>query len=138
MAAWCALSAAAVPAVTRGNTAAGHAFVSGGVGGEESRQLQAERTRYSLSVLTAAKPSGAYLSDVHLRIRDAAQNTVFDQALDGPRLMIDLPRGQYEIEARFNSQSQRQVTTIAPHGQQQLVFRFASETETNPPASAPQ
>ncbi len=136
IAALCALSAVTVQAVTRGNTAEGRAFVSGGVGEEEARQLQAERARYSLSVRTAAKRSGAFLADVHIRIRNAAQTTVFDQDLDGPWLMIDLPGGRYEVEARFAGQSQRQVTTIALQGHQQLDFRFASDADTDPSKAA--
>ena len=59
-------------------TPAGSAYVSGGVSDDERIEMQKTREQYSLWVLTAARKSGAYLSDVHLLITDSAKKVVFD------------------------------------------------------------
>jgi hypothetical protein len=69
--------ACAAHAAVDGRTPDGIAFVEGGIGQDEVQSLQAESRRYTLRVRTAARGSGAYLTDVDLSIRDAARHVVF-------------------------------------------------------------
>ncbi len=108
----------------RGQTSAGWSYVSGGVTYEEQVELHAGRHAYSLWVVTAARKSGAYLADVRVHVRDAAQHEVFDRALDGPWLFLDLPPGAYTIEAVLGGQTQRGRTTIHRGDHHQLFLYF--------------
>jgi hypothetical protein len=115
-------------AMTRGTTTDGTAFLIGGIGSDEIAAMQAERPKYRLSVITATKPHGAHLADVHVRVMRADGAVIFDQKLEGPWLLLDLPPGRYEVEASFGAEQLRQTATLPPGGRPlQLVFRFGVE-----------
>ena len=119
--------AAAAPAAfaeASGRTALGGAYVSGGIGEGEIAALEAQRDKYSLWVITAAKVSGAYLADVRVRITDAKKAVVLDHTMAGPWLLVDLPLGRYEVEASYQGQSLTRPTTIHAGDRHQIVFYF--------------
>ncbi|HJV96883.1 MAG TPA: carboxypeptidase regulatory-like domain-containing protein [Albitalea sp.] len=124
--------ASGAQAAQQGATPQGQAFVSGGVSDEEAAALHAQRERYTLWVVTAAKKTGAYLADVHVKVTDAQQKVVFDAPIDGPWLMIDLPLGRYVVEASFEGETQQHVTTIHPGDHHQTIFYFATEADVSP------
>lgn len=126
---WCTIAGlsvacAAANAVTAGSTAGGHPYVSGGVGDTEQRRLIADSHQYSLWMITAARGSGAYLADAHLRVADTRGRTVFDGPLDGPFLMIDLPRGRYTVEATWGDQTVRRTVSIGRDDHDRMVLYF--------------
>jgi hypothetical protein len=75
-------------AMTTGQTARGGPFVSGGIGESEIVALDAQRDRYSLWVITAAKVSGAYLADVRVRITDEKKAVVLEHTMAGPWMPV--------------------------------------------------
>ena len=113
-------------ATQSGMTPSGRSYLSGGVSDEERESLQAQRARYSLWIVTALRKTGEYLSAVRLKITDANRKVVFDAALDGPWLLIDLPLGKYSIEAQLDGQSQQRQTTIHPGDHHQAIFYFGT------------
>jgi hypothetical protein len=113
-------------AMQSGKTAQGWPYTAGGVSLEERAALIAQGKGHSLWVVTAAMKSGSFLSNVRVVIRDAKQNVVFDNRIDGPWLFIDLPLGRYEVEAAFNGATQKKVTTIHPGDHHQALFYFES------------
>lgn len=123
----------AVP--VRGYGLEGHAFVAGGITIDDRKELHAERGRYSLWVATVAKPSGAYLSDVNLRIveRGGKGRLMFERGIEGPWLMVALPPGRYDVtgiyraEAGAAEQVLSQTVSVAARGQpRQVVLRFGT------------
>lgn len=110
--------------MSSGNTVRGGAFVSGGIGESEILALDAQRDRFSLWVITAAKLSGAYLADVRIRITDAKKALVLEQKIEGPWLLVDLPLGRFEVEASLGDQSLKRATTIHAGDHHQMVFYF--------------
>jgi hypothetical protein len=128
------LSLAASPAMplTRATAAGGMAFVAGGVGEAEARAMEGERDKYSLWIITAARGTGAFLADVTVRITDAQNRVLFDQRLDGPWLMIDLPLGKYTVQAIYKDQNDRRTTTIHSGDHHQMVFHFSAPDDVAP------
>ncbi len=122
-------------ALDSGKTAQSWAYVSGGVGSDELHALHAQREQFSLWVVTAARPSGAYLADVLVKVIDAQHVVVFDQRLAGPWLFIELPPGRYEVQATHKSETQTKVTTIHPGDHHQVLFYFDVAAQVLPPAS---
>lgn len=129
--------AAGAQAVQEGKTAQGHAYVSGGVSDTEQVYMHARRDAFSLWIVTAAKKTGAYLTDVRITVTDARQRVVFDAPLDGPWLLIDLPLGRFDIEARLNGVSQRNATTIHPGDHHQAFFYFPVDADVSPERDQP-
>jgi cytochrome c553 len=118
-----------VHALQQGVVADGRHFVSGGVSEEERETLSAQRESHSLWIVTALRKTGEYLSAVRLTVTDAQHKVVFDAALDGPWLLIDLPVGKYSVEARFEGQVQQRATTIHPGDHHQAIFYFDAPAE---------
>jgi hypothetical protein len=134
-----ALAAVLAPAgaLVRGTTDSGLAFVSGGIGSEDMAALDQERGRYDLAILTAAKGSGAFLSDIHVRITDAHDVQVLDTVMDGPWLLVDLPAGHYTIAASLADQVQKSTLSLLANGHHQATFYFDTHDAVEPAGGAP-
>jgi hypothetical protein len=131
--------------VVRETTSGGVALLMGGITVEDRVAMHAERERFSLWISTLAKPSGAYLSDVRLRIVDAKDRSlVLDRTMPGPWLMAALPPGRYELvathaaeDAPSGVQILSAVVGVAPRGLRQAVFRFDSTAQVSPEMERP-
>lgn len=106
-------------------------YVSGGIGTSERETLEKERSNYNLWLTMAAKGSGAYLADVHVRILDKrTQQLVFSHPLAGPWLFVKLPVGRYDIEASYRESAEhppqllKRTVALQPSSHRQLVLRF--------------
>ena len=107
--------------------------------------MHADLQRYGLWVATVAKPSGAYLADVDLRItRIKPKAVVLERRMEGPWLMVALPEGQYEVSGtRSSSQTPTKVQTLTTRvnipkaGQRQAVLRFDSKASVDTDADRP-
>lgn len=121
-------------AVQMGSTPEGVEYVSGGVGEGELQELRDAQGRFSFWLLTAAKRSGAYLSGVQVRIADArSKNVVLEHTMDGPRLLVALPPGHYEIRASYrdNATAPEQMikmmaTLVKGKQHRQMILYFDS------------
>lgn len=118
-------------AIQMGSTPEGVEYVSGGVGESESQELHDEQGRFSLWLLTAAKRSGAYLSGVEIRITDVrSRNVVLEHVMDGPRLLVALPPGRYEIRAVYRDnaavpeQAIKKAVTLVKGKQHRQMFLY--------------
>lgn len=127
-----AVLATSAGARQEGRTADGWPYVSGGVPHEDLLALHAQRDAFSLWVVTAAKKTGAFLADVRVTVRDERQRVVFDGALDGPWLFIDLPPGRYDVQAGRGPERLRRSSSIHPGDHHQLVFYFDTDDELGP------
>ena len=139
--------------LVRGETAAGHRLLSGGITAEDRSAMQAEGAGYSLWVSTVARPSGAYLAEVELQIERigpqaagrkaaASKTLVLQRQLEGPWLFVALPAGSYAVSGRFRDhegqapQTLNQRVNIGKKGQRQVVLRFASAADVDAEAAA--
>ena len=130
--------------LVRAKTGDGTAFLSGGVTVDDRKTMHAERADYSLWVATVAKRSGAYLSDVRLRITRAGdKQPALERTMDGPWLLAALPPGRYDIVATMPAegadpeQTLKMQVQLAKGGQRQAVLRFDSSSQLSPDGSDP-
>ena len=103
------------------------AFVSGGVGADESAAMQRAAGRYELELVFAVRDlagRGDYLAGVPVDIRDRAGNTVLRTTARGPYLLADLPDGSYTVTATDNGAAKRQVVQLSHGAHQRLVFEW--------------
>ena len=77
------------------------------------------------------------ISDVVVRILDSNKSVVYDSRLAGPWLFLDLPLGRYDVEATFNGETQKRVTTIHPGDLHQALFYFDVPAEVSPEWQSP-
>lgn len=93
-------------------------FLCVGVGAEQ-RELAAN-TPYSLKLMYA-EPDGHYLADVTTRITDGSGAVVLYLICGGPWLLVDLPAGNYQVEASFEGQTKTQSVTVGQSQREQLI-----------------
>lgn len=135
--AFVAMAALAQPAIDRGQTRRGEPWLMGGVGEDEVAALRLARSGYSLSVQTAARRTGAFLADVHLRIEDAQGQAVFDQDLSGPWLLVKLQPGPYTLQASRHGQVQSVRVAVPAQGVREQMFYFDTTGEAPDPMADP-
>jgi len=109
--------------LVEGRTSQNLQFVAGGIGLEESEQMKALASDYSLTVIIASR-SGAYLADALISIRDARGRSVLDTQLSSPYLLVQLDPGRYEIEATHHGQRQRRQIRVDTDSHDRVVFGF--------------
>lgn len=136
--------ASAVLGPVKGRTAGGIAFLSGGITSTDQVTMYHERWRYSLWVATVARPSGAWLADVVLRVVDLATGKpVLERTMEGPWLFAALPAGQYEVRGSYRAQGAERAQTLVQRvrvqrtPQRQVVLRFDSKADVSPDATTP-
>lgn len=78
----------------------GPAWVNGGIGEAEQRALKQAAGNYSLG-LTFASFSGAYLANADVQVKNAGGEVVCSGTSLDPILLVDLPAGQYIVEATY-------------------------------------
>ena len=145
LAAALALAALHAAALTRGIGPDGTAFASGGVSDEDQTRMRGEAGEFSFWLTTAVKGSGAYLSDIQVRITDLAdQRLVLSTRMTGPWLMVALPPGRYLVDAMkwtgsaASAEVERRETAIDDKGQRKMVLYFSdpeAQTDPVPPAA---
>jgi hypothetical protein len=127
-----ALVAFPVASMTDGRTAQDRPFVSGGVTQSEIADIRTKQPFFNLSLLTAAKGSGAYLAGVRVRIMDGKGQSVLETEMDGPYLLVDLQPGKYQLEATNEGETQKRTLTLSEGRSHRMVIYFKSEAEVSP------
>ena len=135
-AAFVATSLSASAAIKEGRTANDRAYVSGGVGLEESERLKQMADKFSLQLIVSSR-SGAYLADTRVTIVGANNQKVFDMALDAPWLLVDLAPGSYKVSVAHAGSTQERNVTVSPGKREQIVVQFdvPADTAKNPAPS---
>ena len=131
------MAAHAQTGIARGQTSRGEPWLVGGVGEDAVAALRLARSGYSLSVQTAARRTGAFLADVHLRIVDEQGVAVFDQDLSGPWLLVKLSPGPYTLQASRHGQVQAVRVDVPAQGLREQMFYFDTTGEAPDPMADP-
>jgi len=85
------------------------AYVSGGVGSDESAALKRAERQWPLAMRFTG-PGADYLADVHVRIVGPHDAEVLKADAKGPYMLVKLPPGTYTVHARYKDEDQtRQV-----------------------------
>lgn len=126
------LLAGPAAAMSEGKTAQGEPYVTGGIGADELEALEKQRRRFSLRLLTAAKGSGAYLSDALIKITDASGRTVLNTTADGPWVYVNLKLGDYKVTVTYKGRVQQRATKIHAGDNHEVFFYFDEEVDRLP------
>jgi hypothetical protein len=126
-------SLTASAAIVEGRTTNDRAFVTGGIGLEESELLKQMANKYSLQLVISSR-SGAYLADTRVTIIGANSQKILDVPLDAPWLLADLLPGTYKIFVTQGGLMQERNVTLAPGKREHLAVQFdvPGDTAKNP------
>jgi len=77
------------------------AYLSGGIGSDQSAAFKAAMTRYPLSLEFARQSAGGneYLANVPVKIADAHGQPLLSTRTNGPFMLVTLPNGHYVVTA---------------------------------------
>ncbi|WP_296560030.1 carboxypeptidase-like regulatory domain-containing protein [Pigmentiphaga sp.] len=101
----------------------GIAYVTGGVGQDESTAIRGMAKDYSLRLLAAAR-SGEYVADVRVSIRDSGGKDLLSVTTQGPYLLARLAPGNYRIDAEYGSARQSRQVRVPTSGRTDVSFYF--------------
>ena len=80
-------------------------YLSGGAGDEERSQLMAQWPQFPLLIVFSAG-GGDYAVPDSVRITNARGTPVLEVGQAGPMLMVNLPPGDYRVQARVGGSAQ--------------------------------
>lgn len=102
------------------------AFVSGGVGSDESNALRGAQSHWPLA-LRFTGPGSDFLADVHVQIVDAHGSDVLQATSRGPYMLVKLRPGRYTVHARYKSDEQQKAVTIPAQGGAKSAFYWNTQ-----------
>lgn len=100
------------------------AWISGGIGEDESGAIKAAGPKYALwiSFISRIEGKDSYSAPDQVTILKADGAPVLDLKPNGPFLLLDLPPGKYQVSAGSAAQSRTQVVEIIRGKHKRLVF----------------
>ena len=106
-------------------------YMSGGIGKDEANALKRAEAGFPLTLEFAAsgeKPvadaPAPFVAAADVSIQDASGQDVLNVRTDGPLLLVNLPTGQYTVDARWNGVRKLHTVTIAQGRRQHVMFDF--------------
>ena len=100
----------------------GIAYVSGGVGAEESQAILDEAKRWplllELSQLEGGR--GVWIFGAMIQIQNVQNQTIFEAAANGPYALINLPVGDYQVAASYKGVVQKRSISLKPSASQKI------------------
>ncbi|MES2586092.1 MAG: carboxypeptidase-like regulatory domain-containing protein [Pseudomonadota bacterium] len=102
----------------------GISYVSGGVGEDESQAILAEAKQWPLLLELSQLENGRgiWIFGAKIKILNTKNQVVFDAQADGPYILINLPIGQYRIEATYQGVVQSKAINILASASQKLAI----------------
>ena len=95
---------------------------NGGISLEERASAPEEGTKLEFFV-----SGGEYLSDVQVVVADEAGNELVNTVTDGPWLILDLPDGQYDVQASLGGGNVQSGTITVDSRSEQFGYMFPTE-----------
>jgi hypothetical protein len=102
----------------------GIAYISGGVGLEESEAILAEAKQWSvlleLSQLEGGR--GIWIFGAQIKIINTKQKVIFDAQAEGPYILINLEPGEYVLQAAYQGVEQKRVISVKSSQSQKITL----------------
>jgi len=96
---------------------------NGGISLEERASAPDEGTKLEFFVAD----DGAYLSDVQVIVEDAEGDEIVNTVTDGPWLILDLPEGEYNVQASLGSGKVQSGKITVDSRSESFGYMFPSE-----------
>ena len=121
------VSAAALGRAAPGSLrASGIDYLNGGIGSEEADRMRQMSAEYPVQMTFAERNQGAdeFVADVHLRVVDGRGVTLVDLPDQGPIFLLQVPPGDYTVEAEHQGQVKTRRFDVAPGRHDRLGFEW--------------
>ncbi|WP_233884455.1 fructose-bisphosphate aldolase [Paraburkholderia flagellata] len=90
------------------------AFLSGGIGSDQSAAFKSAMHQYPLSLEFARQSAGGneYLANVPVKIADMHGTPLLSTRTRGPFMLVSIPAGRYVITASYGGNTERRTVDI--------------------------
>jgi hypothetical protein len=95
---------------------------NGGISLEERASAPKEGTKLEFFLA-----GGPYLSDVHVVVEDDSGNQLVNTVTDGPWLILDLPEGQYDVQASIGEDQVQSGMITVDSRSEKFGYMFSEE-----------
>ncbi|MFA5940591.1 MAG: hypothetical protein WC809_14630 [Sinimarinibacterium sp.] len=101
-------------------------YREGGIGSDEAQAMRAASDGYPLMLSFSEYLDGAhsYTTDVDVSIETKDGTQLLDAHAKAPLMLIDLPRGVYEVTASLDGKQQSQTVHVQPQQTQRVYFEW--------------
>jgi hypothetical protein len=107
-------------------------YKEGGIGLDESQAMFNEAPQWTLMLIFSelqidsqanrkSRPIAVWVADVQVRITNERGEEFLNQTIEGPLVLINLPTGEYLIEAQYQSLSKKSWLSVVA-GRHQKVW----------------
>lgn len=103
----------------------GIAYLSGGIGLDESRAIQQVRG-YNLHLTFSVGPQNQYTSDVDVEIENAQGHSLLNLAGVGPIVYVQLPPGKFQVVTTRKGLERRSTIDVAASARRDLNVHWDS------------
>lgn len=98
-------------------------YISGGVGDEELQALEVEQVNNRLKMVFTTL-DGSYIADIAVLVLDRNKNILLQANSEGPVMMIDLPPGNYQVQATYELETLNKNVVTEQNRLSTVYFRF--------------
>jgi hypothetical protein len=101
------------------------AYVSGGIGSDQSAAFKDAMSRYPLSLEFAqhtAANGNEYLANVPVTIADSQGKTLVTMKTQGPFMLVSIPEGRYVVTAKHDGTAQQRTIEVGNAGHAHEAF----------------
>jgi len=100
----------------------GIAYISGGVGEEETVAILAEAKQWPLllELSQIENGRGVWIFGAKIKLINAAQKTIFNAQADGPYMLLNPEPGEYVIQASYQGVEQKRSVSIKANSSQKI------------------
>ena len=100
----------------------GIAYISGGVGQEESEAMLAEAKQWSvlLELSQLENGRGVWIFGAQIKITNAKQKVIFNALAQGPYMLINLEPGEYDLLGIYQGVEQKRTINVKPSQSQKI------------------
>ena len=113
-----------IPQTQRANDLA---FITGGIGDDEYKAIEAESKRWPLTLQFSKLEQngrGEWVSEVQVSILSANKMEVFRAISDGPLMLIDLKPGTYQLITSYDDSVQKRLLVIEAQHSKKLSISW--------------
>ena len=100
----------------------GISYITGGVGEGETNAILAEAKQWPvlLEMSQMENGRGVWIFGAKVKVLNSQGKVVFDAPADGPYILINLPAGDYSIEASYEGVVQKRALTLKSNSNQKI------------------
>ena len=101
-------------------------YMMGGIGEHEADAIQAESKKWPLSIIFSEhlKNDDLWVSGVQLKIINSKGNAIFDERIDGPMFLANLPTGSYQLIGSYRGVTKKMMVKIMTNQSLQISMNW--------------